>query len=332
MPCMHFVRGAWATRRDFLLWWVISVLAPFNAGAEQNSIRVLGFLYGGPSSAVTSLQKNAFTAALERGLNETGYIDGENLRIEAGTSVKDLIRDNAEVIIVASGASIQQASSATTSIPLLFIQSEDPVSAGLVASLNRPGGNMTGVSWFSVELLPKRLQLLRELVRQAKTCAVLINPRNPGVERSTRAALQQAADGMGLTLHIVSARAEGEVEAAFAKIEALKADALLVTADPLFTRRPGSLVALTARYAVPTSYPWREFVLAGGLISYGPSLAEAYRQVGIYAGKILGGQKPADLPVMQPTIFELVVNLKTAEQLGLNVPQSLLGRADEVIE
>jgi len=161
---------------------------------------------------------------------------------------------------------------------------------------------------------------------------VLINPRGPGVERSTRAALQGAADGLGLALEIVSARAESEFEAAFARMAALKTEALLVTTDPLFMGGRGSLVGLAARHAVPTSYPWREFVDVGGLISYGPSLTEAYRQVGVYAGKILGGESPADLPVMQPTTFELVVNLKTAKQLGLLVPLSILGRADEVVE
>jgi putative tryptophan/tyrosine transport system substrate-binding protein len=185
----------------------------------------------------------------------------------------------------------------------------------------------------SVELMPKRLQLLRELVPEAKTCAVLSNPRNnPGAERSTRAELQQAADGMGLALEIVSTRGESEFEPAFAKIAAVKADTLLVTTDPLFTSRPGRLVALAARYAIPASYPWREFAFAGGLLSYGPSLSEAYRQAGIYAGKILNGQNPADLPVQQPTTFELFVNLKTAQSLGLTIPLAILGRADEVIE
>ena len=174
--------------------------------------------------------------------------------------------------------------------------------------------------------------MLRELVPEAKTCAVLINPRNPGAERSTRAELQQAADGMGLALEIVSTRAVSEFEAAFAKIAAVKADTLLVTTDPLFTGQADRLVALAARYAIPASYPWREFVLAGGLVSYGPSLSEAYRQARIYPGKILNGQKPADLPVQQPTTFELVVNLKTAKALDLTVPPSTLARADEVIE
>jgi putative ABC transport system substrate-binding protein len=227
---------------------------------------------------------------------------------------------------------VRQARNATATIQIIFILVDDPVSAGVVASLNRPGGNVTGVSLLSSELMAKRLQLLRELVPEAKSCAVLINPRNPGIELSTRAGLQEPANGMGLILHIVSARTQGEFQAAFEKIKALKAGALLVATDPLFTVWRDRLVALAAAYGVPASYPWREFVLAGGLISYGPSLAEAYRQVGSYAGKILDGQKPADLPVMQPVTFELVVNLKTASQLALTVPLSILGRADEVIE
>jgi putative tryptophan/tyrosine transport system substrate-binding protein len=242
-----------------LLLVATAMMAARGVRAQQKAMRVLGFLYGG-SSVESSIPR----AALGRGLDETGYFDGENLRIVYRTSMEELIGDKAEVIIVAAGGSIRQAKGATTSIPLLFIVPFDPVSAGLVASLNRPGGNITGVSILSVELMPKRLQLLRELVPEAKTCAVLINPRNPGGERS-RVELQQAADGMGLTLEIVPTRAEIEFEAAFAKIAALKAVALLVTTDPLFTGERDRLVALAARYAVPASYPWREFVLAGGI-------------------------------------------------------------------
>jgi len=181
-------------------------------------------------------------------------------------------------------------------------------------------------------LMPKRLQLLHELVPKARSCAVLVNPRNAGVEGSTRSGPQEVADGMGLALEIVSARSPSDLEAAFDKMMTLKAAALLVAPDPLFVARRGPLVALAARYAIPDSYFFREFVLAGGLISYGPQLTWAYRQAGLYVGKILGGQNPADLAVIQPTIFEMVLNLKTANQLGLTVPQTILGRADEVIE
>jgi len=319
-------------RRDIVaLLASVIALRPLGIGAQQKAMPVLGFLHGGPSTA-TNRPNNPFIDALELGLKETGYVDGENVRIEYRTSVEDLIRDGAEAIIVTSGASIRQAQRATTSIPLIMNVGGDPVSAGLVASLNRPGGNVTGISTLSFELLPKRLQMLRELVPKATTCAILINPRIPGVEVATRAALEKVANGTGITLDIVSAQAESEFGPAFGKIAARKADALIVTTDPLFTSWPGPLVALSARYGVPTIYPWREFVLAGGLISYSPSLVDAYHHLGIYAGKILNGAKAADLPIEQPTKFELLINMRTAKALGLTVPQSLLARADEVIE
>jgi len=202
----------------------VSVLPPICARAQQSTTRVIGFLAGAITPA--NAPKTPFGAALERGLNETGYVDGENLRIQYRASAEDLVKDKVEVIIVASGGSVQQARDATATIPIVFILVSDPVSGGVVASLNRPGGNVTGVSLLSSELMPKRLQLLRELVPEAKSCAVLINPRNPGIERSTRAGLQGPANGMGLTLDIVSARTQGEFEAAFEKIKALKAGAL----------------------------------------------------------------------------------------------------------
>jgi putative ABC transport system substrate-binding protein len=326
-------------RREFIGIAGGAAAWPLAVRAQQRQMRVIGVLYGGPATetnpfntlSIAALARGSI-AALERGLKETGYANGENVKIEYSVSMDDLIRDKAEVIIVTAGASIRQAQSATTSIPLIMNIVSDPVSAGLVTSLNRPGGNITGVSLLSSELMPKRLQMLRELIPQAKTCAVLINPRIPDIEVATRAALQTAAGGMGIALDIVSAQAESEFEPAFEKIGALKSDALLVTTDPLFTRNRDSLVALAARYAVPTSYPWREFVLAGGLISYAPSLVEAYHELGIYAGKILNGAKAADLPIEQPAKFELAINLRTANALGLTVPQSLLARADEVIE
>jgi putative tryptophan/tyrosine transport system substrate-binding protein len=257
-------------RRSILAWSAVSFLPPICARAQQSTTRIIGFLAGAIPPA--DAPKTSFTAALERGLNETGYVDGENLRIEYRASAEDLVKDNVELIIVASGGSVRQARNATATIPIVFMLVDDPVSAGVVASLNRPGGNVTGVSLLSSELMPKRLPLLRELVPEAMSCAVLINPRYPGAERDTRARLQEAADGMGLTLDIVSARSEGEFRAAFEKIKALKAGALLVTTDPLFTGQRDRLVELAAHYGLPASYPWREFVLAGGLISYGPSL------------------------------------------------------------
>ena len=270
-------RGNPPRRRAFLAVLVGTALgSPLLTRAQEKAKRVIGFLIG---SSLPPPTKTAFGAAFHSGLEAIGYVEGENLTVEYRASAEELIADNVEVIIVASGGSIRQ--------------------------VQRP---------------------------EARSCAVLVNPRDPGVEGSTRTGLQEVADGMGLALEIVSARSPSDLEAAFDKMMTLKAAALLVAPDPLFVARRGPLVALAARYAIPDSYFFREFVLAGGLISYGPQLTWAYRQAGLYVGKILGGQNPADLAVIQPTIFEMVLNLKTANQLGLTVPQTILGRADEVIE
>jgi len=319
-------------RRGFLGVLVGTALgSPLLTRAQEKTKRIIGFLTGSPLPAANA-PKTAFSAAFHSGLEEIGYVEGENLTVEYRTSAEVQIADNVEVIIVASGGSIRQVQRATQSIPIVFILFDLPLSAGFVASFSRPGGNITGVSMLMSGLMPKRLQLLHELVPKARSCAVLVNPRNAGVEGSTRSGPQEVADGMGLALEIVSARSPSDLEAAFDKMMTLKAAALLVAPDPLFVARRGPLVALAARYAIPDSYFFREFVLAGGLISYGPQLTWAYRQAGLYVGKILGGQNPADLAVIQPTIFEMVLNLKTANQLGLTVPQTILGRADEVIE
>ena len=270
-------RGNPPRRRAFLAVLVGTALgSPLLTRAQEKAKRVIGFLIG---SSLPPPTKTAFGAAFHSGLEAIGYVEGENLTVEYRASAEELIADNVEVIIVASGGSIRQ--------------------------VQRP---------------------------EARSCAVLVNPRDPGVEGSTRTGLQEVADGMGLALEIVSARSPSDLEAAFDKMMTLKAAALLVAPDPLFMAWRGRLVAHAARYAIPDSYFFREFVLAGGLISYGPQLTWAYRQAGLYVGKILGGQNPADLPVIQPTIFEMVLNLKTANQLGLTVPQTILGRADEVIE
>ena len=323
-------RGNPPRRRAFLAVLVGTALgSPLLTRAQEKAKRVIGFLIG---SSLPPPTKTAFGAAFHSGLEAIGYVEGENLTVEYRASAEELIADNVEVIIVASGGSIRQVQRATQSIPIVFILFDLPLSAGFVASFSRPGGNITGVSMLMSGLMPKRLQLLHELVPKARSCAVLVNPRNAGVEGSTRSGPQEVADGMGLALEIVSARSPSDLEAAFDKMMTLKAAALLVAPDPLFMAWRGRLVAHAARYAIPDSYFFREFVLAGGLISYGPQLTWAYRQAGLYVGKILGGQNPADLPVIQPTIFEMVLNLKTANQLGLTVPQTILGRADEVIE
>jgi ABC-type uncharacterized transport system substrate-binding protein len=223
------------------------------------------------------------------------------------------------------------AKNATSTIPIVFLTGGDPVEDGLVDSLARPGGNLTGVSIMAIELMPKRLELLAELVPQAGVIALLVNPHNPNAERVVRDVLE-TGNAKGLQLPILKASAESEFDTAFASLVQLHAGAIIVSPDPFFSRGREQLVALAARHTVPAIYAWREFVAAGGLVSYGPSLAATFRQLGIYVGRILKGAKPVDLPVEQPTTFELVVNLKTAKALGLSVPASILARADEVIE
>jgi putative ABC transport system substrate-binding protein len=228
---------------------------------------------------------------------------------------------------VAIGPAIPAARQATTTIPIVFIWGADPVATGLVRSFKSPGGNITGIAFMTSELVPKRLELLHELVPQALRIALLINPPSSYV-----ATAQQAAQQAGMQLHVLEARSESDLEPAFSKLAALQAEALLVGPAPLFTEKRRDLVDLASRYAIPASYAWREFVEAGGLMSYGANFGNVFRQAGIYAGRVLNGTKPEDLPVQQPTKFELVINVKTARALGLTVPQSLLARADEVIE
>jgi putative ABC transport system substrate-binding protein len=258
------------------------------------------------------------------------WAEGDYYRLPAMAA--DLVGRKVDLIAASGGpASALAAKSATSSIPIVFVSGDDAVAAGLVASLARPGGNLTGVSFLDVELMPKRLDLLSELVPQAGVICLLVNPTNPNAERVMRD-VQEAARMKGVQLPIQKARTESEIDAAFATLVQLKAGALVVGADAFFNSRREQLVALASRHQVPAIYEWREFPASGGLISYGTSIAAVYRQVGLYAGKILNGAKPADLPVEQPTTLELVVNLKTAKALGLTVPPSILARADEVIE
>jgi putative ABC transport system substrate-binding protein len=244
----------------------------------------------------------------------------------------DLVGRKVDVIVAGGGAAgALAAKNATSTIPIVFFSGDDPVAAGLVASLARPGGNLTGFSIITVELMPKRLELLSELVPQARLIALLVNPNSLGAERMTQE-MQNASHAKGVQLHILKAGTEDEIDAAFATLAQARAGALIVSADAFFNSRRGQLVTLAARSAVPAIYEWREFAAAGGLISYGPSLMAVNRQAGTYVGKILKGAKPADLPVQQPTTFELVVNLKTAQALGLTIPPRVLDLADEVIE
>jgi ABC-type uncharacterized transport system substrate-binding protein len=301
----------------------------------QTAMPMIGYLSGaapGPSSL----------AALRQGLGETGYVEGQNLAIEYRLAeghydrlpamASDLVGRKVDLIVAAGGlAAVQAAKSATATIPIVFPALSDPVEAGLVASLARPGGNLTGFSPFQLELMPKRLELLAELVPQVRVIPLLVNPNDPRSEDYARD-MREAARTKGVEVPILKAATEGEIEASFAALLQLHAGALLVSPDPVFYSRGEQLLALAASHAVPAVYAWRDFAVSGGLISYGASIPALFRRAGIYAGRILKGAKPADLPVERPTKFELVVNLKTAKALGLTVPQALLARADEVIE
>jgi putative ABC transport system substrate-binding protein len=301
--------------------------------AQQKAMPVIGFLWGSPGPWTP------FVAAFREGLSETGYVEGQNLAVEyrwmedhedrAPLLAADLVGRKVDVIVT-GGPAVRAAKSATSTIPIVFVNG-DPVGQGLVASLARPGGNLTGVSILTVEMMPKRLELLSELVPQSNLMALLVNPTNTTTEDVIRE-VQEAARVKGVQLSILRAGTKDEIDAAFASLAELHVGALVVGPDGLFNTRRDQLVALASRHAVPAIYPWREVAAVGGLVTYGPSLNAAGRQMGIYAGKILKGAKPADLPVQQPTTFELVVNLKTAKGLGLTVPPSILARADEVIE
>jgi putative ABC transport system substrate-binding protein len=280
-------------------------------------------------------------AAFRQGLSETGYVEGQNLATEYRWAegqydrlpalAADLVNRKVDIIATSGGNfSALAAKNATSSIPIVFLAGGDPVEEGLVASLARPGGNLTGVTLLSMELWGKRVELISELVPEARVIAYLVDPKFPSAERGIKA-VQEASRAKRLQLRILKAATEAEMIAAFASLVELQAGALIV-GDPFFLSRPEQVAALAARHAIPTIYDFRVYVAAGGLISYGTSLTDTYRNVGTYVGKILKGAKPADLPVQQPTRFELVVNLKTAQALGLTVPPSILARADEVIE
>ncbi len=296
---------------------------------------VIGFL------SSTSPDTAPFDPAFRQGLSETGYVEGQNAAIEYRWAdghydrlpalAADLVGRKVDVIATSGPPAALAAKNATSTIPIVFGIGSDPVAFGLVSSLARPGGNLTGVSFLTVELLPKLLELLSELVPQAGVIAVLVNPDNQNTPRNI-ADLQEAAHAKARQLHILKAGTESGVDAAFATFVKLHAGALVVVGDPFISSHREQLVALAARHAVPAIYTFREYAASGGLISYGANLPAAFRQVGVYAGKILKGEKPTDLPVHQSTRIELVINLKTAKALGLTVPQSLLARADEVIE
>jgi len=326
-------------RREFItLLCGAGATWPLAARAQQPAMPVVGFL------SISSPGPHApFVAKFKEGLREIGYVEGQNVGIEYRWAdgdfdrlpalAADLARRKVDVIAAVSGdASIRAATSANATIPVVFISGSDPVQSGLVASFARPGGNVTGFSMISNALMSKRFEMLSELVPNIRVIALLVNPKYHSATEGTVPLVQRAASAKGMQLRILNASKEDDFEPAFASFVEQKVDALVVGTDPFFTSRREHIVSLASRYAVPTIYEWQEFAAAGGLLSYGASLTSLYREVGIYVGKVLKGTKPAELPIQQPTNFELVINLKTAKALGLNIPAGLLLRADKTIE
>ena len=324
-------------RREFITLMGASMAAwPRAAHAQQPAMPVIGFLHAASPEAYAAMM-----AAFRQGLKETGYVEGHNVAIEYRWAeghydrlpalAADLVRRQVAEIVTVGAPAALAAKAASSTIPIVILVGVDPVQLGLVAGLNRPGGNVTGLAGLAVELAGKRLEVLHELLRISAAVALLVNPNNPQTEAETKG-VRDAARSLGLQLHVLDASTEGEIDAAFETLIELRAGALLVSVDSFLLNQQDQIVALAARRAVPAIYGVREFAAAGGLMSYGPDLADAYRQVGIYAGKILKGAKPANLPVQLAVRVEFVINLKTAKTLGLTFPITLLGRADEVIE
>ena len=324
-------------RREFITLLGSGAVASPHLARAQQTMPVVGFLSAGSPGILRD-----HVAAFRRGLSETGFIEHGNVGIEyqwaegqfdrLPAMAAELVRRPVAVITATGGdPSVFAAKAATTTIPIVFNFGLDPVKMGLVASFNRPGGNLTGVATFTSGLEPKRLEFLRELVPTAGVIGALMNPTRPGAESQLRD-VQDAAGALGLQIVVLNASSDRDIDAAFATLVQQRVGALLVASDPFLFNRRAMIVALAARHAVPAIYQWRDFPAIGGLMSYGTSLSDAYRLVGTYVGRILKGEKIADLPVQQSTKVELVINLKTAKALGLTFPISLLGRADEVIE
>jgi putative ABC transport system substrate-binding protein len=323
-------------RREFVTLLGAAVAWPLGARAQQPAMPVIGFMNVG-----TPKEDEYLRAAFQQGVSETGYIEGQNVTIEYNWAeghpdrlpglAADLVRRRVSVIAATSTPAALAAKDATATIPIVFETAGDPIKLGLVASLNRPGGNVTGMTQLSSELVAKRLGILHDLIPTATTIGLLVNPTDPRAETQT-GEMQEAAHALGLQIHVLNASTEGEINTVFAILSQLRLGALLVVTSNLFSRRREQFVTLAARQEVPAIYQYREYVAAGGLISYGTSITDAYRQAGIYTGRILKGEKPDDLPVLRPTKFELVINLKTTKTLGLTIPSGVLAIADEVIE
>jgi ABC-type uncharacterized transport system substrate-binding protein len=327
-------------RRDFitLLGSTVAAVAwPLTARAQQPALPVVAFVRDGSADASAR-----FAAAFRKGLNETGYVEGQNVTVgyhwlegqydRLPALMADLVRQQVAVIATIGNVTSLAAKAATATIPIVFGVGDDPVKLGLVASLARPGGNATGINFFVQEVVAKRLRLLHELVPKAVRVAVLVNPRNASTAESTLRGVRQAAATIGLQIQILNAGTIGEIDAAFATLSRERPDALFVAGDAFFLDRRVQFATLTARDRIPAAYSVREPVAAGGLMSYGTDIADAFRQVGVYSGNILKGAKPANLPVLQSTKFEFVINLQTARALGIEVPPAVFSVADEVIE
>jgi putative tryptophan/tyrosine transport system substrate-binding protein len=322
-------------RRNFIALLGGATAWPLAARAQQTAMPVIGFLNAASPHGFAGL-----LSAFLKGLSETGYVDGHNVEIEyrwaEGRSDRlpamadDLVHSQVAVIAATSTPAALAAKAATTTIPIVFETGGDPVRLGLVASLDRPGGNVTGVTQSNVALASKRLELLRELVPTATSIALLVNPANPSVAETQSSEVLSATRTLGLELHLLNASTERDFDAVFAKLIQLRVGGLVICADPFFTSQSEQLAALTVRNAVPAIYQNREFAVAGGLLSYGAELTDSYRLAGVYTGSILNGHKPADLPVQQSTKAKLVINTKTAKTLGLSIPQALIDRAEVI--